>query len=153
MALSKATKRQAIAKNHDGRSLGPSLQLPKPLQQYFDTLNAQAFDQTAQLFLPEGQLVPPFENAIVGRAAIAAYLADQALDMTLVPRQLERIEPTTPAEASEDNYQRLTVMGKVKTPIFKVNVAWHFVLDAAGSIKTVNVKLLAKLTQLLTIKR
>ncbi|MEL6901923.1 MAG: ketosteroid isomerase family protein, partial [Cyanobacteria bacterium J06606_4] len=121
-------------------------------QQYFDTLNDQSFDQTAQLFLPDGQLVPPFENAVVGRDAIAAYLADQAINMTLVPLQLEQTDPATPAEASEDT-QRLTVTGKVKTPIFNVNVAWRFVLDAAGNIESVNVKLLAKLTQLLSIKR
>lgn len=152
MALSETAKTTAIAQDHAVRSPDPSIQLPQPLQQYFAMLNAQAFDQTAQLFSPDGRLIPPFESAVVGRDAIAAYLADQALNMTLVPLQLEQTDPATPVEASEDT-QRLTVTGKVKTPIFNVNVAWHFDLDTAGNIESVNVKLLAKLTQLLSIKR
>ncbi|MEO0769563.1 MAG: ketosteroid isomerase family protein [Cyanobacteria bacterium J06649_4] len=132
------------------------MDLPQPVQAYFDTLNQKAFEQTAQLFTEEGALVPPFESGIVGRDAIATYLTKEAKDLTVIPLQ---IEPTVDTEEKDgacapDTVPRLlTVTGKVKTSLFTVNAAWHFALGPANKIERVQIKLLAKLTQLMTMKR
>ncbi|MFP3436003.1 nuclear transport factor 2 family protein, partial [Paraburkholderia sp. SIMBA_061] len=57
------------------------------IEQYFQTLNAQAFNSTAALFAQDGELHPPLEEPVVGNRAIAQYLATEAMGMTLVPQK------------------------------------------------------------------
>ncbi|NEQ33662.1 MAG: hypothetical protein F6K04_22140, partial [Leptolyngbya sp. SIO4C5] len=59
------------------------------LCRYFDRLNQSEFAAVADLFAPEGQLQPPFEEPITGSEAIAAYLAQEASNMQLEPLQGE----------------------------------------------------------------
>ncbi len=66
-----------------------ALSIPVQIQRYFDTLNDRAFEQTADLFALDGQLVPPFEKPIQGRSAIAHYLATEAREMTFIPLESE----------------------------------------------------------------
>ena len=57
------------------------------IEQYFETFNQQAFDQTAALFAAQGSLTPPFEGAIVGREKIQAYLEKKAANMHAQPEE------------------------------------------------------------------
>ena len=113
---------------------------------YFETLNAGNFSATASLFALEGALHPPFEEPVVGREAIAAYLKAEAEGMTLYPRQ-------GIAETLEDDRIRVEIQGKVKTLVFGVNVAWQFILTPDREILHVQVKLLASLQELLKLRR
>ena len=113
---------------------------------YFETLNAGNFSATASLFALEGALHPPFEEPVVGREAIVAYLRAEAEGMTLYPRQ-------GIVETLEDNQIRVEIQGKVKTLVFSVNVAWQFILTPDREILHVQVKLLASLQELLKLRR
>lgn len=119
--------------------------MPKPVQRYFETLNAKAFEQTVALFAADGQMFPPFDKPIVGREAIAQYLTKEASDMTFSPMHCE----PTDAEFAE----AFMVKGKVKNSLFAVNVSWLFGLDRAGNIEAVKIKLLAKLEELMKLNR
>jgi len=123
--------------------------LPDPVRRYFETANRGEFDQTAALFAADGQLVPPFEQSIVGRDAIAQYLSAEAAGMSFNPMQLEDRDL---AESDDTTSQGYLVRGKVKTSLFTVNVAWEFTLNRAQEILFVKVKLLAKLNELLKLK-
>ncbi|HEY9639332.1 MAG TPA: nuclear transport factor 2 family protein [Coleofasciculaceae cyanobacterium] len=116
------------------------------LLQYFETLNAGDFQTTASLFAPEGILYPPFEVAIVGREAIAAYLEKEAKGITALPQE-------KPTQVTESDDTEIRVVGKVQTSLFTVNVAWHFVLNPETEIVAVRVRLLAALEELLNLKR
>lgn len=116
------------------------------IQHYFDAFNAEQYAAIAQLFADDGVLYPPFEAAVVGREAIAAYLMTEAPDMRLSP--LEAIIDT-----SDDNGYQVKVVGKVQTPLFGVNVAWYFTLNFDHQITSVGVNLLASLEQLLKLRR
>ena len=51
---------------------------------YFQSINREEYGQTASLFADNGILHPPFEEEIVGREAIATYLAmDRRLQLVL----------------------------------------------------------------------
>ncbi len=118
---------------------------------YFETFNAEAFQLTASLFSDTGMLYPPFEGAIVGREAIAAYLAKEAKGMRVLPRE-------GVLQSAEAKNAEIKVMGKVQTSLFSVNVSWHFKLDTQGrdalaKILTVRIKLLAALEELLNLQR
>lgn len=148
---------------------------PQPILFYFDWLNQKEFEQVAELFAVAGRLVPPFEREIQGRCAIAQYLSAKAADMTVVPIECERIEPelcderrsdggsshdkSAQAEGLEHSHNleatdaiAYLVRGKVKTPAFTVNVAWHFGLNAASEITVVRIKLLATLQELIKFR-
>jgi Nuclear transport factor 2 (NTF2) domain len=116
------------------------------LLRYFTTLNAADFQTTASLFASEGTLYPPFETAIVGRAAIATYLEKEAKGITALPQQQM-------AQVTETRDSEIKVVGKVQTSLFTVNVAWHFVLNSDSEIVAVRVRLLAALEELLNLKR
>ncbi len=137
------------------RPAAEKLVLPDSVRRYFETANADEFDKTAALFAGEGELVPPFEQPIVGRDAIAQYLSAEAAGMTFTPLKCEQCEAPHP-EANEADIpassQRCLVRGKVKTALFLVNVAWEFTLNEAQEIVSVKVKLLAKLNELLRLK-
>ena len=111
---------------------------------YFATINQSEFTATASLFAEAGELLAPFEQPIVGRAKIADYLSKEAKGMKLIPKQgvLE----------SESGQKKYKVLGKVKTSLFSVNVAWYFILNADNQITTAKIKLLASPQELLGLK-
>ena len=113
---------------------------------YFETINKEAFEQTAALFAEDGQLLAPFEKPLVGRDAIASYLAKEATGMKLLPQRGE-------IAISEDNTQQVDITGKVKTSLFAVNVGWYFNLNEEGKINRVRVKLLASPQELLNLQK
>ena len=113
---------------------------------YFATINQENFTQTAALFAEAGELHAPFEQPIVGRKAIAAYLDKEAKKMQLVPQ-------TGRYESTEGDLQQIKVQGKVKTPFFSVNVAWYFHLDREQQITIAKIKLLASPQELLGLKQ
>lgn len=112
---------------------------------YFQTINQQKFEQTAALFAPQGKLLAPFTKEIVGRIAIATYLAQEAKGMELLPQ--EGI-----LELLAEDVQTIRVVGKVKTSLFSVSVAWNFVLSNQQEIIKVQIKLLASPQELLSLK-
>lgn len=112
---------------------------------YFQTINQQKFEQTAALFAPQGKLLAPFTKEIVGRSAIATYLAQEAKGMELLPQ--EGI-----LELLAEDVQTIRVVGKVKTSLFSVSVAWNFVLSNQQEIIKVQIKLLASPQELLSLK-
>lgn len=113
---------------------------------YFATLNASQFEASAKLFAAEGQLLPPFESAIVGREAIAAYLQTEAKGMQAVPQSSQ-------TERLDSGEIRTQVTGQVQAPLFTVNVSWQFLLNADAEIVSLKIKLLAALKDLLHLKR
>lgn len=114
--------------------------------EYFRTLNAGDFSATAALFATNGELHPPFESPVIGPDAIAAYLEQEAIGMQLLPRQVS-------AEEIENGYTQIQVKGKVKTPLFSVNVGWLFMLNAQQEIAAATIKLLASPQELLSLRR
>lgn len=116
------------------------------IAEYFTTLNAGDFAATAHRFAADGVLHPPFDRAVQGQSAIAAYLAAEAEGIELIPLH-ETIEPV------EDGTLYSVVTGKVQTSLFSVNVEWSFRLDTAPSILSVKIKLLAALPELLSLKQ
>ncbi|WP_013324474.1 nuclear transport factor 2 family protein [Gloeothece verrucosa] len=113
---------------------------------YFENLNREDYQAAASLFAPEGALHPPFEEPIVGAEAITAYLQAEAKGMKLAPRQ-------GIMETLEDDSQQYQISGKVKTPLFSVNVGWKFILTPLQEIIFVEVKLLASPQELLNLRR
>ncbi len=112
---------------------------------YFETLNAGDFQETAALFAEDGILEAPFEDRLNGQEAIANYLQAEAQGMQLRPQ--EGISQTL-----DNGQQQIRVMGKVRTPLFWVNVAWQFILHPGGEIAVVTVKLLASLQELFNLQ-
>ncbi|NMF85864.1 nuclear transport factor 2 family protein [Nodosilinea sp. P-1105] len=115
-------------------------------ERYFDRFNAQDFNAVAALFSEQGVLIPPFEAGIVGPEAIAQYLKAEATGMQAVPVSSE-------ASPCDQGGQQLVTQGRVKTPLFTVNVRWTFAMSAAGTIDRAEIKLLASLQELLQFNR
>ncbi|WP_204137989.1 nuclear transport factor 2 family protein [Halomicronema sp. CCY15110] len=115
------------------------------VEHYFSSFNAGDFDATAALFAIDGALHPPFESAIVGTAAIAQYLKAEAEGMQAYPEMLE----VTQTDASS---RRILVKGRVKALVFKVNVAWTFEIDETEQIRSAEIKLLASMQELLSLR-
>lgn len=113
---------------------------------YFLTFNQSDFQATSRLFAADGQLCPPFESAIIGREAIAEYLATEAKGMQAVPKQKGQATLSS-GELS------VTVMGQVQTSLFSVNVQWDFLLTAQSEIVEAKIQLLAALRDLFPLKR
>ncbi len=114
------------------------------ISDYFVTVNQAEFAKTASLFAENGTLLPPFEKPIIGRANIAAYLSKEAKGMKLLPQQ--------GVCETETDLLKYKVLGKVKTSLFNVNVAWHFILGQEEQIDTVQIKLLASPQELLSLQ-
>ena len=113
---------------------------------YFETLNAGDLEATANLFAADGAMHPPFESAMVGPNAIAAYLKQEAQGMKLEPKQA--------VTKILDNEQiQVQVTGKVQTSWCGVNVSWLFVLGHEHKILAATVKLLASPQELLSMKK
>lgn len=113
------------------------------IYRYFATMNAQEYRQTAALFSSEGVMRPPFESDISGPEAIAQYLEAEALGMQLHPKE---------GKLEENSDRTYRVIGKVKTPLFGVNVAWTFTLNQSQQIKSTTIKLLASPQELLKLR-
>lgn len=112
---------------------------------YFSTFNTGEFLETAALFAPEGEMRPPFDEAIRGREAIAAYLQAEAKEFYLFPR-----EGITEVDPDGNTYAQ--VSGKVQTPLFTVNLHWLFLLNPQGQISITTIKLLASPQELLQLQ-
>ena len=113
---------------------------------YFATINQAEFVKTASLFADHGILLAPFEKPIVSRAKIEAYLSKEAKGMKLSPQQgICKTE-----SATESNCETYKILGKVKTALFSVNVAWYFTFSQDDQIATVQIKLLASPQELLS---
>lgn len=113
---------------------------------YFENLNAGDFEATSDLFAVDGAMHPPFESAIVGPDAIAAYLQQEAQGMKLEPRQ-------GIAQTLDNEQIQVQVSGKVQTSWCGVNVSWLFVLNQKHEILSATVKLLASPQELLNLRR
>lgn len=120
--------------------------IPPLLQRYFDALNAHNFQQAANMYATDGQLVPPFEEPITGRSAIEAHLTDEASDMTFILESCDSI-------SADDDTSVFLVKGKVSTPLLKVGVAWTIGIDKTNQIASVEIKLLATLRELLRLRQ
>ena len=112
---------------------------------YFATINQEKFEQTAGLFAQDGELHAPFEKPIIGSNAIASYLAKEATGMKLLP--------VTGIYDFEPDFTQIKVIGKVKTPLFSVNVAWYFRLNSQEKIAIAKIKLLASPQELLGLRK
>jgi hypothetical protein len=113
---------------------------------YFQTINTGDFQATAALFAQDGVLYPPFEAAVVGEEAIAAYLEAEAKGMQLQPHQ-------GIAQSLETGETQVEVTGNVQTPVLGVNANWLFALNSHSQILSVNISLLASPQELLNIQQ
>lgn len=111
---------------------------------YFATINQERFAETALLFTENGELLAPFKNSVIGREKISSYLNQEAKGMKLLPKQ--------GICETKDDSTKYKVLGQVKTSLFSVNVAWHFILNGDSQITIVEVKLLASPQELLSMQ-
>lgn len=116
------------------------------VKHYFDTLNAQDFEGTADLFSQQGELHPPLEEPVRGVGAIAQYLRREAAGMKLFPQNGNQ-------QSQETGEMEVTVQGYAQTSLFSVNVAWQFLIDSDNRLQTVAIKLLASWEELAQISR
>lgn len=114
---------------------------------YFETMNSGSFVETAELFSPEGELNPPFEDPVVGNEAIGRYLEAEAKNMKLFPAKgnVEKLE--------DENLLQVSVSGKVETPWFGVNINWLFLLNEEQKITSATIKLVASPQELLNLRQ
>ncbi|ALF54613.1 nuclear transport factor 2 [Nostoc piscinale CENA21] len=112
---------------------------------YFASLNAGQFQQTAALFAEDGMMYPPFESGIVGKEAIAAYLQQEAQGIQAYPREgiIDNIE---------NHSIQVQVTGKAQTSWCGVNVIWLFILNQQRQITYTKIKLLASPQELLALR-
>lgn len=111
---------------------------------YFATINREDFTATAALFARDGEMLAPFEKPIVGRENIIAYLTKEATGMKLLPK--------LGIWESEEDTEHCKVLGKVRTSLFSVNVAWYFTVNTEAQITSVKIKLLASPQELLNLQ-
>ena len=111
---------------------------------YFITINQEKFAETASLFAEDGEMLAPFKEPIIGREKIASYLEKEATGMKLLP--VQGICET------EDEVERFKVLGKVRTSMFSVNVAWYFTLNPQRQLTSARIKLLASPQELLSLQ-
>jgi hypothetical protein len=115
------------------------------VSRYFALFNQGEYRQVAALFAPDGSLCPPFESPVVGPVAIATYLIQEAdgMQADLLSAQVQPLA---------NGCLQVTVRGKVTALVFKVTVAWQFMLTAQNQIASVQVNLLASLEELLKLR-
>jgi hypothetical protein len=114
------------------------------ITRYFSSLNSGEFTATSELFADRGQLSPPFDKPIEGRAAIAKYLTSEARGMRFYPESGAML-------IRDDNLIQYHVQGQVKTKYFTINVSWLMQLNADLKIVLMEVKILAALEELLKL--
>ncbi|HSM82735.1 MAG TPA: ketosteroid isomerase family protein [Nodosilinea sp.] len=117
------------------------------IDHYFAGFNAEDHRAVANLFEPDGVLLAPFEDPIVGPEAIYTYLHAEAVNMQATPLEVEA------APAAADGTRQVVVKGQVKTLLFTVSVRWTFVLTAADTLQSTEIKLLASLQELMQFDR
>ncbi|NJL00122.1 MAG: nuclear transport factor 2 family protein [Spirulinaceae cyanobacterium SM2_1_0] len=111
------------------------------IAQYFEQFNTGNFAAVARLFATDGWLQPPFEEPVVGPGAIANYLSREASGIRCFPG-------ATSVDAGGTR-----VLGRVQTPFFALNVAWHFALNPHGQLAHLQIELLASPEELLQLTR
>ncbi|NMG10944.1 nuclear transport factor 2 family protein [Brasilonema sp. UFV-L1] len=116
------------------------------LLHYFQTLNAEKFEETAALFAQDGVIHPPFESGIVGRDEIIRYLQQEAQGVKAYPRE-------GVVETLEGEQIQFQVTGKAQTSWCSVNVLWTFILNQEKEILYTRIKLLASPKELLNLRR
>lgn len=134
-----------VAKFSPPRGLEISGVTEPTILNYFTTLNAGEFTQTAALFAEDGLMYPPFESAIIGQDAIATYLDKEAQDIKAYPQQ--EISENLP-----DHHTQIQVTGKAETSWCGVNVLWLFILNQNKQIIEAKIKLLASPQDLLCLR-
>ena len=112
---------------------------------YFTFFNQGEYAQVANLFTVKGSLYPPFEPAVVGRDNIANYLLKEAEGMTVSLLSAD-VHP------QEGSRFQVDVRGSATALVFKVNVAWCFLLTDDNEIESVRVDLLATLEELFRLR-
>ncbi|WOD41489.1 nuclear transport factor 2 family protein [Nodosilinea sp. E11] len=124
------------------------------VDRYFTGFNAEDYHAVADLFGADGVLFAPFEDPIVGAEAVYTYLQAEAIAMRATPLEAE-VTPMSGEDQSlpEDGIQQVVVNGRVKTLLFSVSVRWTFVLTAANTIRSAEIKLLASLQELMAFDR
>ncbi len=115
------------------------------VERYFETFNQAAFEQTAALFAESGQLIPPFEGAIVGSESILSYLNKQACDMHAQPQEWN-------VHSKDADQWQVEVIGKVKAMVFQVNVNWQFEIAPTGELESATIRLIASPKELLSLR-
>lgn len=111
-------------------------------RQYFELFNSNDFTAIGALFAKDGQLVPPFDEAIVGPGAITTYLEKEAGSMTVFPEAYE-------VRLGENQCQ---VLGYVNAIAFKVGVEWMFCFSQAREISSLSIRLRASMGDLLKLR-
>ena len=113
---------------------------------YFETFNSGNFDAVARLFARDGMLQPPFEDAIIGAEAIAAYLKAEADGIRAIPHQESQ-------KLQRAAHRTMKVTGEVQTPLFSVNTSWTFTLSPNSEILNVTIELLASPQDLFNLQQ
>ncbi|MBD1823900.1 nuclear transport factor 2 family protein [Cyanobacteria bacterium FACHB-DQ100] len=113
---------------------------------YFETLNAGEFEATSQLFAIEGAMQPPFEQPIIGREAITAYLQKEAPGLTALPQ-------AGTSHTTDQNAIEFQITGRVQMPMFGVNVTWYFTLDSNDQLMFTRIKLNASPQELMKLRQ
>lgn len=123
----------------------PDLRQPV-VKAYFEALNSGNFDAVARLFARGGTLQPPFEDAIIGSEAIAAYLKAEADGIRAIPHQ-ESQKLKSPGNST------MKVTGVIQAPLFSVNASWTFTLNPNSDILNVTIELLASPQDLFNLQQ
>ncbi|HEY9763252.1 MAG TPA: nuclear transport factor 2 family protein [Trichocoleus sp.] len=123
----------------------PQLQSEPIVQTYFTTFNQGDFAATASLFAAEAEMHAPFEAPLVGQSAIQDYLEKEAAGMEANPQELTCVD-------LPDGLRQICVLGTAKALVFNVNVRWTFLLNSQDEIEQLEVKLLASLQELVTLR-
>ncbi|HEY9879685.1 MAG TPA: nuclear transport factor 2 family protein [Leptolyngbyaceae cyanobacterium] len=123
----------------------PQLQSESTIQTYFTTFNQGDFAAAASLFTDEAEMHAPFEAPLVGQSAIQAYLEQEAAGMVANPQEVTCTELSS-------GLRRICVQGTAKALVFNVNVRWTFLLNPEDKIEQLEVKLLASLQELVTLR-
>jgi Orange carotenoid protein, N-terminal/Nuclear transport factor 2 (NTF2) domain len=115
---------------------------------YMENINAFDFESAVALFTEDGALQPPFEEPIVGKEKILAYMREDCYGLKLMPEQ-------GVSEPAEKGFTQIKVMGKVQTPWFGgnvvIDVAWRFLLNPEGKIFFLAIDVLASAQELLNL--
>jgi hypothetical protein len=115
------------------------------IEKYFAALNEGNPAAAAELFAPDGILQPPFHSPLQGRSAIAQYLDEEAIGITLFPSQYNY-------QTLESGQVEHIITGKVQTSLFCINASWNIILKEDSQISFIRVKLLASLAELLKVR-
>jgi Orange carotenoid protein, N-terminal/Nuclear transport factor 2 (NTF2) domain len=115
---------------------------------YMENMNVFDFETAVALFAQDGALQPPFEEPIMGRDNILAYMREECYGLKLIPER-------GVSESAEGEFTQIKVKGKVQTPWFSdgvvINVAWRFLLDPDEKIFFVAIDVLTSAQELLNL--